>query len=262
MTTRAKRTCLRLHLCALLCAVSALPSLAADWDHIHLQMPEPLAAAEWYVEHFGGELTKSGPFDAVLYGTALVKMREGEGKSGTVGTVVDHIGFSVPDVKAKIEQLAAAGVEIASRARRLEAGDFSFAFVVDPWGTKIELIDDGEPGFHHIHLSTADPAATLEWYADTFGGEVTSFRDLEFIPGIAYGSTWLLVAKARTETVTNAGSTLDHIGFNMTGWESLVAKLKAAGTSFLGEPRDAGDHRIVYIEGPDGTKIELVERVD
>ena len=79
---------------------------AADWDHVHLTATDTLAAAKWYSKHFGSKPTKAGVFDAILYGKTTIKFRDGiPDFKGTVGSTVDHIGFSVPDAKAKIEEL-------------------------------------------------------------------------------------------------------------------------------------------------------------
>lgn len=243
-------------LCAAFCTRTAS---GADWDHVHLTADDTLAAARWYAEHFGGKLTKSGPFDAVLFGAVLVQWREGRPSSGSVGTVVDHIGFSVENVHATLSELDTAGTKILSRARRLEVGGFSFAFVEDPWGTKIELLDDGEPGFHHVHLATADPQATLVWYENAFEGEPSDFRRLSFIPGLRYGDIWLLVAKAQSVTTPNDGSSLDHIAWSLQDLDATVERLRAAGVEILVEPVVSGDRRVAFVRGPDGARIELIE---
>jgi catechol 2,3-dioxygenase-like lactoylglutathione lyase family enzyme len=51
-------------------------------------------------------------------------------------------------------------------------GLFKLAFVQDPFGIKLELVEDAELlGFHHIHLRVPDPEAALAWYVQMFGGE-------------------------------------------------------------------------------------------
>ena len=79
------------------------------------------------------------------------------------GGVIDSIGFSVADVAAKVKTLEAAGAKVLSPS-----------VVVDPWGTKIELVNDiPGRGFHHVTLRVVDPDATMRWFASAFGGTRT-----------------------------------------------------------------------------------------
>ena len=247
------------------------PLVAEDFDHVHLMAPDMLAAATWYQALFGGRLGKSGPFDAVYYGNDILKVREGEPASGSGGTAVDHIGFSVPDVEAALEQCEAAGGKVLAPARHVEAAGFTFGFCEDPWGTRIEVIDDmdhgGAPGLHHVHVFSGDGAATIAWYAKQFGGEIVPFKGLAPLQSILYDNggdeTWLMVNQAGGELTGTDGTVVDHIGWHTTEYDPWLERLRANGVKFLEEPRvlDAG-HRIAFIEGPNGAKIELVELLE
>ena len=72
--------------------------------------------------------------------------------------------MSFPDLAAKMGELEAAGVEITMPLRDIP-GLFRIGFVEDPWGTRIEVVEDPEHlGFHHVHLRSADPDAAMQWY--------------------------------------------------------------------------------------------------
>ena len=52
----------------------------------------------------------------------------------------------------------------------------------------------------------------------------------------------------------------DHIGWHTTEYDPWIERLRAGGAKFVIEPRMLDDgHRIAFVEGPDGSKIELVE---
>jgi glyoxylase I family protein len=53
-----------------------------------------------------------------------------------------RLAFRVPDVRAVVEKVRAAGLEVLDEPRRIEAGGASFmlAFVRDPNGARVELI--------------------------------------------------------------------------------------------------------------------------
>ena len=255
---------------AILCVASGFPSPAAaeEFDHVHLVAPDTMAAAKWYNGLFGGRLGKSGPFDSVYYGNDILKVREGEPTSGSGGTSLDHISFSVADVAATLQACEAAGGKIVGAARHVEAAGFTFGFCEDPWGTRIEVIDDmdhgGAPGLHHVHVFSNDAIATAAWYAKQFGGEVVAFKGLAPLHSILYDNggdeTWLIVNQVPGDRSGTDGTVVDHIGWHTTEYDSWLERLRSDGVKFVVEPLvlDAG-HRIAYVEGPDGTKIELVE---
>src|SRR5262245_31864902 len=244
-------------------SVCIQPVRGGEWDHVHLTATDTLAAAHWYSKHFGSEPTKAGRFDAIVYGKTVVKFKEGISNfKGSVGSVVDHIGFSVPDTRTKMKELEQAGVKVVAQPRHSERGDFYYGFVEDPWGTKIEIIDDKDQlGFHHVHLMVPEPDAAAAWFADTFGGTVTLFKNLPGLPSIRYGDMWLVLSAAKGEVASNNERSVDHIGWKVPDMEALAKKLKSQGTKFLVEPQKAGDVILTFIEGPSGIKIEVQQVV-
>ncbi|MCH7815448.1 MAG: VOC family protein [Proteobacteria bacterium] len=239
------------------------PVFAAPYDHIHLTAPDAEAAVNWYVKHFGGEAGRfrrstdtSLPIDRAYYGDIAIIFFEREPTGGSVGTGVDHIGFSMANVAEVVANVVAdGGTQLGDL---IEFGGMQIGFVVDPWGTKIELINDSNlRGVHHLHLSSPDPVATLQWYADNFGGSSEQFGGA--LPGLNYGNIWLLVARAREQVAPTQGRALDHLGWNFEDLTAFTASLKANGVEITMEPRDYRGIRIAFAAGPDGVRIELVE---
>ena len=55
----------------------------------------------------------------------------------------------------------------ASTPVRDVSGLFKLGFIEDPWGTRIEVVQDPQKlGLHHVHLRAPDPDATLAWYKE------------------------------------------------------------------------------------------------
>ncbi len=244
---------------ALVAVAFVFPAQAANWDHVHILAPDAAAAAQWYAKYFGGKAIKSGPFEAVVFGDILVKFRTSTPETkGSAGSSIDHIGFSVENIAEKMDELTAAGVKITGEVKNVPAGNFSYFFVEDPWGTRIEVLDDKETlGFHHVHLRSPDPAATVKWYADNCGGEATSFKGIAAIPGIKYGAMWLLVGKADA-VEGSVGHSIDHIGFQFDDFDAAIKSLQDNKTEFLQGPQPADKPAMAYILGPDKVKIETV----
>ncbi len=57
------------------------------------------------------------------------------------GTLFDHVALGVEDVAATVARLRAAGVEVAKEPYRLSGGSGTIAFIFDPDGNWIELIE-------------------------------------------------------------------------------------------------------------------------
>ena len=190
-----------------------------------------------------------------------MKFKEGiPNFKGTAGSTVDHIGFSVPDARAKIEELKRAGVKVLGKVHYSEKGDFYYGFVEDPWGTKIEVIGDKELlGFHHVHLVVPDHEEAAKWYRDTFGGEITHFKGLSGLPGIRYGDMWLLLSLSEKEKAGTHDRAVDHIGWKVPDLKALIKRLEGDGAKVVVQPRDAGSVMLSFVEGPGRVKIEIQE---
>jgi catechol 2,3-dioxygenase-like lactoylglutathione lyase family enzyme len=238
-------------------------SLATPYDHIHLAATSAQEAVNWYVKHFGGEAARflrstntDYPIDRVMYGDIAVIFFERDPGEGSVGSGVDHFGFSMSNVADVVASVVADGGK--QLGELVEFSGMQIGFVEDPWGTKIEIIDDPElRGMHHLHLSSENPADTLEWYAENFGGDLGQFKGA--LPGLNYGDIWLLVSQARGEVAPTQGRSFDHLGWKFADLTAAENALKDNGVEFTMDPREFRTIRIAFAQGPDGVRIELVE---
>jgi catechol 2,3-dioxygenase-like lactoylglutathione lyase family enzyme len=239
---------------------SAQTGFANMVDHLHLAVPDQAKAVDWYRRHFGGQPTKEAE-DRLMFGDTRVIFQRNEKATPSAGSVVDHIGFSVADLDAALKALEADGAKLEGPARDVP-GLFKLAFVVDPWGTRLEVVQDSAKlGLHHLHLRAPDPNAALAWYASSFGGTIGKLKDR--IDGINYGGVWVVAQKG--EATPSAGHAIDHIGFRPLNVDNAVAGLKAKNVKVTTEPRpltlpSGVSMRLAFIEGIDGVRIELVQR--
>jgi catechol 2,3-dioxygenase-like lactoylglutathione lyase family enzyme len=230
------------------------------YDHVHLAVPDPPTAAAWYGTHFGGEEV-DGRDERRLIGTTRFIFRQEANPRPSEGGAVDHLGFSVMDLDAKLRELEADGARITTPRRDVE-GLFPLAFVTDPWGVRLEIVQDPQHlGFHHIHLRSPDPEATLQAYMGLFGGVRTPMRGR--LDGIYYpGNVWVLVT--RGEGVPTVGTTIDHLGWRASHADTKLAELRGEGTTISREPNELtfenGTIRFFFIDGPYGVNIEIVQR--
>ncbi len=229
-------------------------------DHIHLNVPDQAKAVEWYQKNFGGKTLAEAPDRLLLGDTRLIFLKNDKG-TPSPGSALDHLGFSVPDLDAAMKSLEANGARIATPARDVP-GLFKLGFVDDPWGTRIEVVQDPDKlGLHHVHLRAPDPVATLAWYKEKFGGETAKLKDR--IDGLRYSGVWILVQ--RGDATPSEGHAIDHIGWQTPNLAAKTAELKAQNVTFTTEPRplklvSGTIVNFAYLEGPSGAKIELVQR--
>jgi catechol 2,3-dioxygenase-like lactoylglutathione lyase family enzyme len=247
-------------------AVAQPAQIAPIVDHIHLRVPDQAAGVAWYQKNFGGQPTTEAP-DRLMFGdTRLIFLRSsstGGNAQPSAGSAIDHIGFSVSDLDAKLKELEAAGAKIVNPARDVP-GLFKLAFVDDPWGTRLEVVQDSDKlGLHHVHLRGPDPNAVLAFYKEKFGGESGKLKDR--IDGIKLSGVWIVVQ--RGEAVPSEGHAIDHFGFRVDGaLKAKVDEYKSGGVKFTTEPTplklaSGAMVNYAYLEGPNGAKVELVERV-
>jgi catechol 2,3-dioxygenase-like lactoylglutathione lyase family enzyme len=174
---------------------------------------------------------------------------------------IAHLGFSYTDIAAKVDEAEAAGASVTTPVREVP-GLFKLAFIVDPWGTTLEFVEDEQHlGFHHVHLRSPDPKETLQWYEDTFGGVRMNLRGR--LDGILYpGNVWILVQ--RGETFPSNEGTIDHIGWRAPDAAPTLADLTARGIEMTVAPREmtlpSGMIEFFYVAGPHGARVELVDR--
>lgn len=261
-------------LAATLTGFAADPAVkTTGFDDLHIRVPDPAKAGEWYVKHLGATPTQSP--HRVSFGRTLIIFSKGEPKPSTV---IDHFGLSFPDINAKVNELTAAGAKVLTPVRDAP-GLFKLGFIEDPFQVKIELVEDAElSGFHHVHLRVPDPDATLKWYETMFGGEPTKLKGRinglryrtipENIAGLGAGAKsagdiWLLAAKG-----DKAESTADRVIYNLAFLVENIQQagdaLKSRGVKITGEPRmtkvEGLDTGVAFVEDPNGAQIELLQR--
>jgi catechol 2,3-dioxygenase-like lactoylglutathione lyase family enzyme len=227
------------------------------YDHVHLAAPEPAKAVAWYRAHLGaqpGDLP-----DRVQFGKTIFAFSQSANAQPSEGSVIDHVGLSFANLEAKLKELEAAGAKVVTPLRDVP-GLFKLAFIQDPFGVKLEIVEDAELlGFHHIHIRVPNPESALAWYIQMFGGERSKLKGR--IEAVKYTDpdVWLLAQKA-DGAAPSEGRAIDHLGWRATDIDGKIAELKQKGVRVTGEPRDVRDLRIAFVEDPSRVRIELVRR--
>ena len=112
-------------------------------NHLHFFSDHNTEMQQWYVKTFGATAGRPTPdfMTASVPGTGLNFSATPAPSAPTTGRAIDHIGFEVKNLEAFTKQLEAQGIKLTVPYRQVPALDISIAFIVDPWGTNIELTE-------------------------------------------------------------------------------------------------------------------------
>jgi len=237
--------------------------LGVTMGHWHLNSRDVEINKKLFVA-LGGVAAKPGDFEIVKFPGVVVFLHQRPGTpapvGGTVGTVINHVGFYVPDVAAAVAKWKAAGVDVGPGTN----GRTDQAWITTSEGLKVEILEDRSQTVpirhHHVHYYVAESAIPeiQSWYVRHFGATVGTRGRFQTanIPGAE-----LTFTKSDTPTVPTAGHVLDHIGFDVKDLVKLTKELEAEGIKLdrpiVTQPSGA---KLTFIHDPWGTSIELNER--
>jgi len=113
----------------------------------------------------------------------------------------------------------------------------------------------------HIHIKTSSPGKTARWYVDNLGariesenrnGERVSFRlDLH---GLSLSVTDFIPGQKLEQHYG-----MEHLALGTDDLPGTIEKLKSSGVRILEERRTADGRQSCFFEGPEGTRLEVME---
>ena len=240
----------------------ALNQAGVGMGHLHVLVSESNydAHRKAWIEGLGARPEKLGPLEGLLLPGVMVVIRKGESAGGSEGTAVNHLGFLVQDLEARIKHWEGLGFEVYERRPSPNQ-----AFIRFPGDVKVELSEDPTittpVAHHHIHLFTTEVDAMKKWYVEKFGGVPGKRGRFEeaWFPGVRVS-----FAPSDTKPAGSKGRAVDHIGFEIDGLEAFCKKLEAQGVKFDRPYREVAAIKssIAFLTDPWGTYIELTEGLD
>ncbi len=117
----------------------------------------------------------------------------------------------------------------------------------------------------HIHVYCADVAATEKWFVDGMGAELVRHRTAGDLPAtdlrLAGADIFLFTAPQGASLPEAEHRGTEHFGLRVQDLAATAAELKRRGVDFEVEPKQTRpDLRIAFVKGPDGIRIELLQR--
>src|SRR3954470_24262280 len=231
--------------------------------HWHLNSKDIEANRKIFVGMGGTSPTAPGIQRVIFPGVVINLNPEKAGPpptAGTIGSVVNHVGFVVQNVQESVAKWKAAGVAVLpGNNNRLDQ-----AYVETADGLRIEILENKAQKYpiqhEHVHffLPEAAIAQSQAWYGKNFGAKASLRNNAPVadVPGAQLRFNKADMAQAPTK-----GRVLDHIGFDVKDLQGFIKKLEAAGIKMDRPytPTDTGG-ALAFITDPWGTSIELNER--
>ena len=252
------------------------------YGHHHLNVTNLDEAKKFWVDAIGGVLIKVGPEnrEIIKFPNALILLRAQKPTAGSKGSTVDHIGFSVKNLRQVVDRIKAGGFRMVTSAEApsnvkvqddigiVEAGPVSgIAYAMAPDETKVELVEmkaQAAPiASHHLHFFGMNKEMQA-WYMQTFGAStLASANPAAFISASLPGLT-MNFSPSQAPVAGTQGRAIDHIGFEVKNLEAFTKKLEAQGIKLASPYRQvpALGISIAFITDPWGTYIELTEGLD
>jgi catechol 2,3-dioxygenase-like lactoylglutathione lyase family enzyme len=248
------------------------------YGHHHLNTSNVEAQKKFFVDTLGGTAVKIGANqqEIVKFPNVLIFFRANQAPTGgTKGTTVNHIGFSVPNLRPVVDKIKANGYQMITKSEVPPTdevkddiairGNTRLAFALGPDDVKVEFVQAADQTMpirlHHVHFFNPQNTEMRDWYAKMFGAkprETPNFAAAD-LPGVALNFT-----KSPDPVVGTQGRALDHIGFEVKNLEEVMKKMESTGVK-IERPYTkvaALNIAIAFIKDPWGTYIELTEGLD
>ena len=113
---------------------------------------------------------------------------------------------------------------------------------------------------NHVHVKTRDPRQTMEFYVDNLGAILLA--DLGprgyrvNLHGLQLNITPIIDTQTREQHYG-----LEHIAVDTDDYPGTLARFRANGVRVLEELPPTNGRRVGFLEAPDGTQVEVIEKV-
>jgi len=243
----------------------ATPNVAGvTLGHIHLYVSDVPAQQKFWTT-LGGVPTANQRLEMIQFPGVFILLRGGQTKGGTVGSIVNHLGFVWKDLPAAKAKWQEAGYKLE------QSDDPNHGYILGPDAIRLEY--SGDPSLavpvkiNHVHFFPQDIPAMSGWYAKTLGGvpgKCTRLGAPDGVDCVDVAGVSLAMSKSETKLDPTAGRSLDHIGFEVKDLPGFLKRMEAEGVSItqgLTASNFVSTMRLAFIADPWGTKMEITEGI-
>jgi catechol 2,3-dioxygenase-like lactoylglutathione lyase family enzyme len=253
---------------------------AAYFHHVHLNSTDPDAAIRFYTTKF---LCEPGMFagkPAVWAQKSWLLFNKVKAAPPyETDSPIWHIGWGAEDMQATYKKQIDSGTKfhtpITDISDLANFKGFYYAYVDGPDHALIELNTAMHHNFGHLHLFSADPGASAEWYANFFGvrprlprsKEPRMYRGYQVGPSASFTIDNVNVIifpgnyRGHDRFRSTRNTVFDHIAFQVADLDGLMTRFAAAHVKVLQKPKPVKGTKLrsAMVEGPDQIAIEVIQ---
>ena len=179
-------------------------------SHSSQHVPDQARGVEWYQKIFGGKALDEAP-DRLMFGdTRLIFLKNDKGQPST-GSALDHIGFSVADLDAKMKSSRRPGSRSSRRCVTCRASSsWRSSRIRGERGSRSCRMPRSSAVCAHLRARCGSDARFE--YRKNSAARRLQLKDR--LDGLLPIGVWLLVQ--RGDATPSDGHAIDHIGFRTT----------------------------------------------
>lgn len=256
-------------------------AMGVSMGHLHYNVKDVEANRKFWIALGAQPVMLNGMREVLKFPGVMVLLTKADSTGGTEGSVINHVGFRVPNTLKMLDHMKSLGYKTELSA----SATGKVGSVYSPENERIELLEDQSINvkfvpdsgpyvappkmtvpiaLHHIHffVPNGDVEKIQAWYVKVFGA-VPGKRyrtDLEGYTADDLPGVNLNISGGHDGLPGIKGRRLTHIGFEIRNLEAFCKKLQAMGIK-LDRPYTKLSLGIAnaYITDPWGTYIELTE---
>jgi 4-hydroxyphenylpyruvate dioxygenase-like putative hemolysin len=116
-------------------------------------------------------------------------------------------------------------------------------------------------GIQHVHIKSADPKQTAQFYIDNLGGtmvaEIAGRGFRVNLHGLTLNITTVIAAQKRHQLIG-----IEHIAVETDDYAGTLAQMRKNGVEILEEmPPAPNGRRVAFVQAPGGEQVEVLEKV-
>ncbi|MBS0639552.1 MAG: VOC family protein [Acetobacteraceae bacterium] len=113
--------------------------------------------------------------------------------------------------------------------------------------------------FQHVHVKTRDVKKTMQYYIDNFGatvkGEMAGRGFQLDMLGTQINITGIVAEQNHAQSYG-----IEHMAVVTDDYPATMQKLRGNGVRVLEELKGGSGNRVAFVEGPDGSQMEIIEK--